>query len=90
MRKALGARRRHIAWLLAAESAYVGVAGGALGLALGILTILIVTLTQQWPPVFDLRLGPLAVVAGILIGVLGGSTEAARAARIRPADTLRQ
>lgn len=90
MRKALGARSRHIAWLLAGESAYIGAAGGMLGLALGIVTILIVTLTQQWTPVFDLRLGPLAVVAGTLIGVLGGTTAAARAARIRPAETLRQ
>lgn len=90
MRKALGARSRHIAWLLAAESAYIGAVGGTFGLALGILTILVITLTQQWTPVFDLRLGPLAVIAGILIGVLGGITAAARAARIRPADTLRQ
>lgn len=90
MRKALGARSRHIAWLLAGESAYVGVAGGLFGLVLGILTILIITVTQQWTPVFDLRLGPLAVVAGIFIGVVGGTAAAARAARIRPADTLRQ
>lgn len=90
MRKALGARSRHIAWLIAGESAYVGAAGGILGLTLGILAILVVTLTQRWTPVFDLRLGPLAVVAGILIGVLGGTIAAARAARIRPADTLRQ
>ncbi|MEV7763685.1 ABC transporter permease [Microbacterium sp. NPDC089180] len=90
MRKALGARGRHIAWLLAAESAYVGAVGGVLGLALGILAILVITLTQQWTPVFDIRLGPLAVVAGIFIGVLGGTTAVARAVRIRPADSLRQ
>lgn len=90
MRKALGARSRHIAWLLAGESAYIGAAGGLLGLVLGILAILIITLNQQWTPVFDLRLGPLAVLGGTAIGVLGGATAAIRAARIRPADTLRQ
>lgn len=90
MRKALGARSRHVAALLAAESAYVGAAGGVLGLALGVLAILVITVTQQWAPIFDLRLGPVAVAAGIFIGVLGGTTAAARAARIRPADTLRQ
>lgn len=90
MRKALGARSRHVAWLIAGESAYIGAVGGMAGLALGVATVLIITITQQWTPVFDLRLGPLAVVAGIVIGVLGGATAAVRAARIRPADTLRQ
>lgn len=90
MRKALGARSRHIAGLLAAESAYIGLAGGVVGLTLGILVILFVTLSQQWTPVFDVRLGPLAIVAGILIGVTGGVTASVRAARIRPAETLRQ
>ncbi|MFB9787509.1 ABC transporter ATP-binding protein/permease [Microbacterium testaceum] len=90
MRKALGARSRHVAWLLAAESAYVGAVGGAVGLALGFVAVLVITLTQQWTPVFDIRLGPLAVVAGIVIGILGGTTAVARAVRIRPADTLRQ
>lgn len=90
MRKALGARSRHVAWLLAAESAYIGVVGGLLGLVVGVLAILLITLAQQWTPVFDVRLGPLAVAAGVLIGGLGGVTAAARAARIRPADTLRQ
>lgn len=90
MRKALGARSSHVAWLLAGESAYVGVAGGVLGLVIGILAILVITLSQQWAPVFDLRLGPLAVIAGIVIGVLGGVLAAVRAARIRPAETLRQ
>lgn len=90
MRKALGARSSHVAWLLAGESAYIGAAGGVLGLAIGILAILVITLIQKWTPVFDLRLGPLAVVAGTLIGILGGVMAAARAAKIRPSDTLRQ
>lgn len=90
MRKALGARNRHIAWLIAAESAYVGAVGGIAGLAIGLVAILVITLVQQWSPVFDLRLGPLAVVAGIVIGVLGGITAAIRAARMRPTATLGQ
>ena len=56
----------------------------------GILAILVITLIQKWTPVFDLRLGPLAVVAGTLIGIFGGVMAAARAAKIRPSDTLRQ
>ncbi len=90
MRKALGARSSHIAWLLAGESAYIGATGGMLGLIIGLVAILVITVTQQWAPVFDLRLGPVAFGAGILIGVLGGVMAAIRAARIRPADTLRQ
>lgn len=86
MRKAVGARSRHIATLIAAESTVIGVIGGLVGLVLAIAAILTITITQHWTPVFDLRLGPLAILAGLAVGTLA----ALRAARLRPADTLRQ
>ncbi|MFK4788235.1 ATP-binding cassette domain-containing protein [Microbacterium sp. ZW T5_56] len=89
MRKAVGARDRHIGELVTVESAYVGVIGGVVGLFLGMVVILAVTISQRWTPVFDISLLPLAIASGVLIGATGGGIAALRAARIRPADNLR-
>lgn len=89
LRKALGARAAHIASLIACESALIGLVGGVLGLLGGLAGILLVTISQRWTPVFDLRLAPVAVGAGLVIGALGGVIAATRAARIRPAEALK-
>jgi macrolide transport system ATP-binding/permease protein len=89
MRKALGARDRHIGTLITVESAYVGLLGGGAGLFLGMAAILAVTLSQRWTPVFDIALMPLAIVIGLLVGAGGGGLAAVRAARLKPADNLR-
>jgi macrolide transport system ATP-binding/permease protein len=89
MRKALGARDRHIGTLITVESAYVGLLGGVAGLFLGMAAILTVTLSQRWTPVFDVALMPFAIAVGLLIGAGGGGLAAVRAARLRPADNLR-
>lgn len=90
IRKALGARSRHIAALVATEAIYIGAVGGTFGLILGVTTILAITISQRWAPVFDIRLAPLALIVGIIEGALGGILAAARATRIRPAESLRQ
>jgi macrolide transport system ATP-binding/permease protein len=90
MRKALGARSRHIAALIATESTYIGALGGIAGLVLGTTAVFTIAVIQRWAPVFDLRLAPIAVLTGLLIGALGGALASARAARLRPAETLRQ
>ncbi|QAY60438.1 ABC transporter ATP-binding protein/permease [Microbacterium protaetiae] len=90
LRSALGARPAHIAGLVLVESGAVGFLGGLAGLALGLAATLAVTIARHWSPVFDLRLAPLAVVGGIMVGALGGLIAAFRAARIEPSDALRQ
>jgi macrolide transport system ATP-binding/permease protein len=89
LRIAVGARPRHIASLLATESLFIGVLGGVLGLVLGLLIVMTVTIVQRWTPIFDIRLAPLAVLGGAVIGVAGGSLASYKAARIRPAQALR-
>ncbi len=89
LRRALGARPRHIISGMLAESAIIGTAGGLLGLALGLAGILAVTLSQRWQPVFDLALAPVAVLGGVAVGAVSGFASAIRAARIEPADALR-
>jgi macrolide transport system ATP-binding/permease protein len=71
-------------------SAIIGGVGGAVGLALGMGSILAVTILQRWVPVFDMLLAPIAVIAGVMVGMAGGLVAAARAARIQPSEALRQ
>jgi macrolide transport system ATP-binding/permease protein len=89
MRKALGARDVQVAYLVTAESAYVGILGGVGGLFVGIAAILAVTITQHWAPVFDLALLPVAIVVGLIVGASGGALASIRASRLRPAENLR-
>ncbi|MDQ1175015.1 macrolide transport system ATP-binding/permease protein [Microbacterium testaceum] len=89
LRRAVGARSHHLAALVTTESAIVGFLGGAVGLMLGMLVILIFTIVQRWLPVFDWTLAPLALIAGIVLAILSSVTGALHAARIRPSEALR-
>ena len=89
LRRALGARPRHIVGLVLAESTIIGAIGGVVGLAIGLAGILIITLIRQWSPVFDLTLAPLAIAGGIVVGAIGGILASARASRIQPNEALR-
>lgn len=89
MRKALGARDLQVAYLITAESAYVGILGGVGGLLIGMITILVVTISQHWTPVFNLVLLPVAIAVGLIVGALGGALASIRASRLRPAENLR-
>lgn len=90
LRRALGARSGQLAGLVLTEAVIVGGAGGLAGLIVGMLTILGFTIAQRWVPVFDLRLAPAAIAAGIAVAAIASVLGAVRAARVRPADALRQ
>lgn len=90
LRRAIGARRAHVSWLVILESALIGAVGGVAGLVVGLGIVIGMTLYQHWIPVFDLWLAPAALLGGILVGALGGLIAALRASRIQPQDALRQ
>ncbi|WP_182378671.1 ABC transporter ATP-binding protein/permease [Nocardioides sp. WS12] len=90
LRRALGAGRRQILILSTSEAATVGVLGGVSGLFVGCAAIIGVTVVRGWQPVFDPRLGIVALGCGVLVGVLGGIPAALKAARIQPSDALRR
>jgi macrolide transport system ATP-binding/permease protein len=75
--------------LIFVESAIVGFIGGLLGLGIGLIAVFSFTIARHWIPVFDIRLAPLAVVGGIVIGVLGGLLASFRASHIEPSEALR-
>jgi macrolide transport system ATP-binding/permease protein len=90
LRRAIGARPVHLLLQTGVEASIIGALGGAAGVVAGLFGVLGVTITNGWVPVFDLRLVPLAVVAGAGVGVLGGAVASIRASRIQAADALRR
>lgn len=89
LRRALGARRRHIAVQFLGESAAIGLVGGVIGAAIGLLLVVGVSAAKQWTPVLDPWMPLAAPPVGALVGLLAGLYPAARAARMEPVDALR-
>ncbi|GAA1001121.1 ABC transporter permease [Acrocarpospora macrocephala] len=89
LRRALGARRRHIAAQFLTESILLGALGGTTGLALGAAVTTAIAYTRDLTPTVP----PLALwtglAAAITIGALAGLYPATRAARLAPTDALR-
>ncbi len=88
LRRALGARRRHIAAHVLAESVILGLLGGLAGASLGIAVIVLTSRAMGWTPVVaPLALWP-APLAGAAAGMIAGIGPATRAAWIRPSIGL--
>ncbi len=89
LRRALGARRHHIAAQFLVESAALGTVGGVLGTSLGVICVVAASF-RHWTAI----LPPFAVLPapfiGALIGTAAGLYPALRAAAIEPADALRR
>jgi macrolide transport system ATP-binding/permease protein len=90
LRRALGARPRHVSLQVVAEASTVGVWGGAAGLFTGVFAVLAVTLAKHWQPVLDLRLAPVALLTGAAVGAISGLGAAAKAYRLQPSEALRR
>lgn len=90
LRRALGARPRHIAAHIVFDAAVVGTLGGALGALLGMTATLAVTVYRGWAPVIDLMVVPMAMVLGLLAGAVAGIYPARVGSRLQPTDALRR
>lgn len=90
LRRALGARRRHIAAQFLLESAVTGLLGGLIGAAIGVVAVVAVSAGRQWTPILDLQVALLAPLVGAVIGLLAGTYPAIRAATTEPIVALRR
>ncbi|WP_394297900.1 ABC transporter permease [Streptomyces globisporus] len=90
LRRALGARGRHITVQFLTESGALGAMGGLVGTALGVSTVIAVALVRDWTPVMHTGTVVAAPAVGLVTGVVAGLYPAWRASRIEPAEALRR
>ena len=89
VRKALGARRRDIMLQFLIEALVLCVAGGVLGLGLGIVVAHLMASMAQWNTIVAPQSAILAIGFSAFIGVFFGLWPARRAARLDPIVSLR-
>ncbi|WP_258037856.1 MULTISPECIES: ABC transporter permease [unclassified Streptomyces] len=71
------------------ESTTIGLLGGVVGAAPGMVVVVIVAAVKECTPVLDVRLALGAPVAGALVGLLAGLYPFLRASRMEPVDAPR-
>ncbi len=88
LRRALGATRGHIRTQFLSEAILLSLLGGAVGIALGVISTAIYASTKHWGVVIP----PLAwgggIGASVVIGAVAGLWPALRAARMSPTEAL--
>ena len=89
IRKALGARRRDILTQFLVESTTLSLAGGAIGIVLGIGLALLVGAVSPLPAAVNMTSVLLGIAMSSLVGIFFGSYPASRAARLDPIESLR-
>jgi len=90
LRKALGARQADILHQFGLEAVALSVAGGIIGLLLGVLGAWLMTSLFNLPLVISPTNAILAIVFSGLVGVLFGAYPAWRAAKLDPIEALRR
>lgn len=89
LRRAVGARRRHIAAQFLVESTAMGLVGGVIGATAGILVVVVLAATREWTPVLSPLIPVGAPLLGALTGLVAGVYPSMRAAALEPVDALR-
>jgi len=88
LRRALGATRGHIRIQFLSEAILLALAGGAVGVALGVAATAIYASSKGWAIVIPALAWAGGLTAAILIGALAGLLPALRAARMSPTQAL--
>ena len=89
LRRALGARRLHVAVQFAAEATLLAGCGGVAGAVLGGFTTTVYAAARHWDAVVPLPVLFAAAGVALLVGAVAGLYPALRAAYLAPAEALR-
>ena len=89
LRRALGATKGQIRLQFLCEAILLSLAGGAVGIATGILATAIYASTKHWAIVIPTLAWAGGFGAALLIGAIAGLLPAIRAARLSPTEALR-
>ena len=88
IRKAVGAKRRHIMLQFLCEACILSVLGGVIGLVLSFAVVGTYDLTTGSVAAVNLGIGLAAILFCAVIGVAFGGYPAAKASRLQPIDAL--
>ena len=89
LRRALGATRAQIRTQFLSEAILLALAGGAAGVALGVLSTVVYAHTKHWAVVIPAEAWAGGIAAALVIGAVAGLLPALRAARLSPTEALR-
>jgi putative ABC transport system permease protein len=89
LRRAVGARPRHIAAQFLTESTTLGTLGGLIGTCIGVAVVVIFAAAKDWTAVLNPAYTLPAPLIGSVVGLLAGAYPALRAARTSPLAALR-
>jgi putative ABC transport system permease protein len=89
LRRALGARRRDILTQFLVEAMTLSIAGGAIGIAVGVGASRFVAWKEQWPIAVPLSAVLAAFGFAATVGILFGYLPARQASRLKPIEALR-
>jgi len=89
LRRALGATRTRIGAEFLAESTILGVFGGVVGVAMGVIVVATMATIRDWLPILDPTVLGAGVLLGALTGMVSGIYPALRAANLEPNAALK-
>ncbi|MDO8677834.1 MAG: ABC transporter permease [Acidobacteriota bacterium] len=89
IRLAVGARRRDVLLQFLVEAMMMSLIGGAIGVAIGLVTAEFLTAILDWPTEVSLTTVASAFGIAALVGIVFGYYPARRASRLDPIDSLR-
>ncbi|MGB0714974.1 MAG: ABC transporter permease [Phycisphaerae bacterium] len=89
IRRALGARQRHIVVQFLTETVVLSTTGGVLGTALGVFGAYMITYLAEWETIVKTWSILISFGLSVLIGIFFGMYPAVSAAKLDPIDALR-
>ncbi|WP_300679659.1 ABC transporter permease [Nocardioides sp.] len=89
LRRALGARRRHVVAQFLGESVLIGSLGGLAGSLVGVLLVIAMSIQRGWSAVVPPWLLVVGPALGAITGLIAGIYPALKAAKLDPAEALR-